>query len=171
MVTNLNATTMSRSRSSKKGDDSSKWLTRNQAADLLGVSQMTLLALERREQLHPRRVMRIDNGGHQRMLYVYDPQELAALPYRARSVVHTPGEIAARAFELFNEGRLVSEVVVELRQSPDDVEILREKWFNSGGANFVITPGVKLELEKIVGPFADVIGLLELVTAKVPKPT
>jgi len=151
----------------KRGSDdtTSAWLTRNEAVDLLGVSQVTLLAFERRGKLHPKRVTRLDNGGHERLLYVYDPHELALIPQRGRSAIQYPGETAARAFELFAEGKPQAQIVIELRELPDKIRELYERWLDMGGADLVISPGAKEALEKIVGPFASVTELVERVDA------
>lgn len=148
--------------------DTTSWLTRNEAADVLNVSSNTLRNYESRGLLHPLRVPRIDAMKHAQLVVVYDPRELAKLPRGiGRSLVaKNPGEIAARAFELFREGRSNEEVVIEVREEPDKVDDLRLKWLDAGGAHLVITPEAKITLEKIVGPFASVAEFVELCVAK-----
>ena len=114
--------------------------------------------------------MRSTTNGVQRMLYVYDPRELASLPHRGRAVVDTPGEVAARCFELFDEGRPLKEIVRELRKSPEIIEDLYERWLNMGGSGIVLTPYAKDEFIKVVGPFADIAELLELVQTMKKRP-
>jgi hypothetical protein len=95
-------------------------LTRAEAAHELGVSVSTVRRLER-SCLHP---MVESDGSH-----VVDAEEVRALA-RARAdsrVPLSPGELAARACELFREGRGVVDVVIALRQPFD---VVRE-WQNS----------------------------------------
>lgn len=148
--------------------DTSAWLTRNEAADVLNVSANTLRNYEGRGLLHPLRVPRIDAMKHEQIVVVYDPRELAKLPRGiGRSLVaKNPGEIAARAFELFREGKSNEEVVIEVREEPDKIDDLRLKWLDASGANLVITPEAKIALEKIVGPFASVAEFVERCVAK-----
>lgn len=140
--------------------DTSSWLTRNEASDLLGCSVQTLLKKERADKLHPVKALRVIRGREQ-SLYVYDPKELAKLPRRNDSI-DNPGERAARAYEKFDEGLTDREVVTELRETPDWVHDMRSKWMDGGGADLVITPDAKLELERVIGSFA---GVADLVAA------
>lgn len=146
--------------------DTSHWLTRNEASDMLTVSQQTLANYERRGDLHPRQAYRRDGRGVEHLVIVYDPRELTKLASKLRRhlvLPRDPGEMAARAFELFREGRSMEEVVVELRLQPDQVRELNDKWLDMGGAHLVITPLAKEALEKIVGPFSSVTELVERV--------
>lgn len=135
---------------------------------MLNVSANTLKNYEGRGLLHPLRVPRLDAMKHEQSVVVYDPRELAKLPRGiGRSLVaKTPGEIAARAFELFREGKSNEEVVIEVREEPDKVDDLRLKWLDAGGSNFVVTPEAKSALEKIVGPFSSLAELIERCTKK-----
>jgi hypothetical protein len=151
--------------------DIDKWLDRNQASDLLGVSPNTLMNLGRRGKLHPMQVARVDRAGAERIVYVYDPAELAKIPTRDRSAVgRSPGEVAARVFELLDVGKSLREIVVEVRESPELVEQLRDKWTDMGGADRVITMAAWERLEAIIGPFGSVSDLIELVERAVAKP-
>lgn len=153
-----------------KGADTATWLTRNEAADLLNVGHPTLLQFERRDLLHPRRVIRFDESGHERPLIVYDPRELAKITPRGRvNVAQNPGEVAARAFELFDQGIPLRQIVIELRQTPELIEQLREKWLDMEGADLVISPQAKETLETLFGSFKGVADLLELATQKLAR--
>jgi hypothetical protein len=146
--------------------DTNKWLSRNEASDLLGVSTVTLLNYERKGILHPQQARRPDRRGIEHSLIVYDPQELAKVPRSGRVNYITPrdpGEIAARCFELFDRGSTLREAVIDQREHPDKIRDLHDKWLDMGGANFVISPGAKEELEKCLGPFGNVAELIELV--------
>ena len=147
--------------------DTDHWLTRNEAADLLMVSSQTLANYERKGILHPQYAYRRDACGIDRRVVLYDPQELTKCPRYNRTSLSPrskePGEIAARAFELFREGRTSEDVVVELRVQPDVARDLRDKWLDMGGADLVISPGAKEALEKIVGSFKSVADLVECV--------
>lgn len=111
--------------------DTSDWMTRLEVVQATGVGLSTIPALERRGQLHPRRAYRRDSRGAERSTVVYDPAEVAKLPRRGRpSIDRSQGEITARAFELFREGRTDEEVVIELRETIDHVQYLvtRHAW-------------------------------------------
>ncbi len=59
--------------------DTSSWLTRREATDVLGCSPGILVRLEKRGLLHPRRVSRPNSRGIVRRLTAYDPGELVRL--------------------------------------------------------------------------------------------
>ena len=144
------------------------WLTRNQATDMLRCSANTLKNYEDRGMLHPRQAVRTDRSGIERMMLVYDPQELADLPQRnpggqPRIAVREPGELAARAFEYFRQGLPLDEIVIELRETPDRIDQLHEHWLDQTKARYVITAEAKKALEMTVGAFESVTELVELV--------
>jgi hypothetical protein len=144
--------------SPKRVADTRRWLTRKEASDMLSCSAATLVNYDRRGTLHPQYAYRSDGRGHSVRQLIYDPAELAKLQPRVRrALARDPGEIAARAFEMFRDGQTLAEVVVALRSTPEAVEYLREKWLDMGGADLVINPVVKEELEKVVGVFASVV--------------
>jgi hypothetical protein len=141
-------------------------MTRNEASDMLSCSQQTLANYERRGDLHPQSAYRSDGRGVEHRVIVYNPHELKKLAIKLRRHVlqpRDPGEMAARAFELFREGKTLEEAVVSLRMQPDEVTVLHEKWMDMGGANLVISPTAKETLEKAIGPFESVTELVERV--------
>lgn len=144
--------------------DTSTWLTCAEAADLLGRSPNTIRNWERRGRLHPVRVERRNAAGGPGAVLVYDPAELGRLPRRKPDPGQSdPGEIAARAFEMFDEGRSARQVVVALRVPPESADELREWWEAQGGSDVVLTPGAHAALEEVVGPFVGLAGLLDAV--------
>lgn len=154
--------------------DTSKWLTRNEASDLLACSPGTLLNYERRGVLRPEHVYRADGRGVQRRLVVYNPEELPELTKilkrgSARGSLREPGELAALAAELFGEGKTNADVVIALRMTFEQADELRHKWIDATEARLVISPIAKEALEAVVGPFTRVADLVESV-AKL-KPT
>lgn len=104
---------------------------------------------------------------------VYDPRELAALmAARASAKVAAPddpGELAAKAFELFDEGMPLRRVVIRMRETPAKVAELHDQWSELGGAELVVAGAAKSELERFVGPFEDVAGLVERIRALLGK--
>ncbi len=143
--------------------DTTGWLLRTEAADLLDVSHTTVKNWDG-TFLHPRKVLRdLPNGGS-RPVWVYDPKELARIPaarrQRAKMMPGDRGEIAARAFEMFDEGASSRVVVMRLREPPETVEILREQWERLGGSELVIHPDLHAELVRLVGAFDSVAGLI-----------
>jgi len=104
-------------------------------------------------------------------MLVYNPKELAALPIRNGGgqpgiQVREPGEQAARAFELLRQGMPLDEIVIELRETPDRINYLNERWLELTHARHVISSETKTAFEQLVGPFNDVTELLERVRSK-----
>jgi hypothetical protein len=151
--------------------DTSGWLTRNQSTDMLRVSTQTLKNYERQGKLHPIRARREDTRGHDQSVVVYDPKELAKLPRGlGRFSPRETGEIQARCFEMFEQGKSFSEIVVAMRETSDTIHELHERWLDDGGSRLVISDTAKGALETVLGPFADITELVERVIAKCGKP-
>lgn len=141
--------------------DTSSWLTRDQASDLLGIAYITMVQWARKGILHPIVTTRPPST---RVIYLYDPEELRRLPRKFRNDPPSgPGELAARAFEMFCEGRTNMQVVMLTRETPERIEALRESWLDGGGSDLVISPAAKLALEAAVGDFSTVAELVNLV--------
>jgi len=153
--------------------DTSNWMTRNEASDLLACSPATLLNYERRGVLHPQHTLRADGRGSQQRLVVYSPDEITKLADRMkrRVTVRAPGELAALATELFDEGKTNAEVIVALRVTFEQADDFRQRWIDATEARFVVSPVAKEALEAVVGPFADVTDLVTLVTTKLAGKT
>jgi hypothetical protein len=142
--------------------DTATWLTANQVVDMLGVAHDTVKQWERKGLLHPGRGRRVLSNGASREVRVYDPHEVAGIPRRRTvRVPNDPGELAARAFELMEQGKSLREVVVDLREAPAKVAELHEQWLNLGGSDVVIGRAAADEIVGLVGPFDGVAGLIE----------
>jgi hypothetical protein len=102
----------------------------------------------------------VQDSGSIKEVWVYDPREVARLPKRKLGSVPDPGEIAARAFELFDDGTPARRVVTLLRETPGKVMELHEQWLELGGSELVIGKVAKAEIERIIGPFDGVAGLV-----------
>ena len=136
---------------------------------MLGVSVQTIMNYEGRKLLKPERVSRRIERRGLRTVYVYDPREVAKLPARVHpAMVPSDGEIAARCFELFDEGRALREVVRAARVTPNKARELHDEWFDMGGCDIVINAAAKAALEDKLGPFEDVADLVGLVRKHVP---
>ena len=107
--------------------DPRDWMTREQGSDFLGVSIQTLRNYERRGRLHPQYVYRRDGYGIERRVTAYDPEEIKKLPRGGRTQ-RLNGDLAARVFELFNQGRSLRDIVIELRESPNTIKELYTLW-------------------------------------------
>ena len=145
--------------------DTSGWMTRQESANFLGVSVTTIANYERCGKLNPRYDYRATNGFEQRVT-VYDPKQLAPLRKYAsptREKIKDPGELAASCFELLDQGRTLREIVVALRETPEQISTLRESWLDAGGSALTITPLAKECFEKAVGKFSGVADLVTLV--------
>lgn len=105
-------------------------LTRSQVADTLGVSISSVRRLEG-DRLHP--TVGPDGANH------FDPAEVTALatelstkrrprPTPAAPVKLSAGELAARAFECFEQRYSLAEVVIALRVEPTVVRELFHEW-------------------------------------------
>lgn len=156
---------MQSAKSSKQAVDTDTWLTCAQASDLLGRSENTIRKWARSNVLHPARATRVQPSGASREVEVFDPHELAKIGSRSRiaSVPNDPGELAARAFELFDDGKALREVVVILRETPWKISELHEQWADLGGAKLVINQAAQVELQRFLGPFEDVADLVSRV--------
>lgn len=146
--------------------DISTWLTINQVVDLIGCAHITVKTWVSKGTLHPRKARRQVGNGSLREVWVFDPREIARVPRRrTSSVPSSPGEIAARAFELFDEGRPDREVVTDLRETPQRVAELREQWMLGGGSEIVIGRVAAQEIARFIGPFDGVAGLVQRLRA------
>jgi DNA-binding transcriptional MerR regulator len=150
------------------GVDTSTWLTRNEACEMLSISTTTLKNYEKAKKLHPLQATRTDARGHEHLVVVYDPGELSKLPRgNGRPLApREPGEQEAQCYALIEQGMSNREIVIALRATSDRVRELRERWQNDGGTDLMITREAKDALEAVLGPFKDVTDLIALVTAK-----
>jgi DNA-binding transcriptional MerR regulator len=172
----LRAKLQTRTKSGEDGGvDTSTWLTRNEACEMLSISIQTLKNYEERKKLHPLKACRTDARGHEHMVVVYEPSELSKLP-RGNGRPLSPrdaGELEAQCYALIERGLSNREIVIALRATSDRVRDLRERWQNDGGTDLMITSEAKDALESLLGPFSDVTDLIALVAAiaKVPPQT
>lgn len=140
------------------------WITRNQAADLLGISPMSLILWERKGRIVPKTAFRHDARGCLCEQVVYDPAAIIQLPRKSlRPVAKDPDEFAARAVELFEQGMNDRDIVMELRATFEKVAAARANWLDAGGACRVIMNEHADALTELVGPFETVAELVELV--------
>lgn len=151
--------------------DRSGWLTVRQIADSLAVSEGTVRSWVNRGVL--KSVVKAQRRGRNGSLFlcdVFDPTEVGALDAKRRKGApappNDPGEIAARAFELFDSGDELRKVVVKLRQRPEVVSELHDQWLDLGGAQVVVTQEARDALERVVGPFEGVADLVRLVRSR-----
>lgn len=157
---------MTAAKQARSDVDTSTWLTCAEASDLLRCSEGTIRAAVRRDMLHPQRGKRVLNGGRgsgmTKEVDIYDPHELTLLSRRRKmsTAPNDQGELSARAFELFDRGKSLREVVIDLRETPARISELHDQWFDLGGSEMVIGSTAKAELERFLGAFDDVAGLV-----------
>ena len=156
--------------SPSNSEDKPRWLTHTEAADLVGVSYNTVAYWARQGKLHPQKERRTLANGTVREVTVFDLDELMKLARRREPNANDTGEIAARAFELFEDGAATREVVMKLRKAPERIEALHEQWLNGGASEFVLNAVARRELERTLGPFAGVAELVQRVTELVLNP-
>lgn len=151
-----------------EGDvNTDSWLTANQVSDMRSISLVTVANYKRANRLKPRRAMRLLRNGSTKEVEVFDPQEVANLPRRPGSYLQSPGELAARAFEMFDEGLALKDVVVELKAEPGQVSLLFDQWSELGGSEFVIGKAAREELGRLVGPFEGVADLVQRIADRI----
>ena len=128
---------------------------------MAAVSYNTIMNWVKAGRLHPQKEMRLLPNGASREIRVFDPVELQKILHRRDP--NEPGELAARAFEMFEEGRPLREVVIALRKTPEYIVALHDHWEWCGGSELVITPVARRELESLLGPFVGVADIVERV--------
>jgi DNA-binding transcriptional MerR regulator len=156
--------------SPSNSEDKPRWLTHTEAADLCGVSYNTVAYWARQGKLHPQKERRTLSNGTVREVTVFDVHEIMKLARRRGRDVNDTDEVAARAFEMFEDGAPLREVVIKLRKAPERIEALHEQWLNCGGSELVVNPVARRELEHILGPFVGVAELVQRVTELVVNP-
>lgn len=147
--------------------DTSGWMTREQGASFRGVSIQTLKNYEDRGVLHPVRARREDDRGHMQNIVLYHPTELLNVP-RGRGTaiqIASRGDIAARVYELFDRGHTIHDAVIELRQTPEEIHGLYDRWLLDKGSKLMLVPEAKADLEKKLGPFESITEMIEKVMA------
>lgn len=145
-------------RDRKTWDDDARgtrgWITRNQAADLMGVSPQLLLIWERKGKIIAKAAYRHNVSGSFVEQVVYDPVAVMRLPRRSlRPISKDPDELAARVTECLELGWSDRDIVLELRVGYEKVARLRDLWMDGGGATRVLTRELADRLAEIVGPF------------------
>lgn len=148
-------------------DDESRgttgWITRNQAADLVGCSPQTLILWEAKKRIEAKLAYRPRADGAWVEQVVYHPDQIRALPRRSlRPVAKDPDELAARVTELLEQGMSDRDIVMELRVDYSKVVRLRDLWMEGGGATRVLTREQADGFAEIFGPFDTLAELLAL---------
>jgi hypothetical protein len=146
--------------------DTSGWLTRAQAIDLLGVSMNSIRRWEAEGILHVQFAMR-DSA---REVAVIDPRELCRVPRRHRTPIpNEEGELCARVFEMLDDGMTVREIVINTRETSQRIEGIRDNWLDAGGADLVVSKEARAEYERITGkPLRRMSDLVETLASLVP---
>lgn len=157
---------MSSTNKSLEEVNTDSWLTAVEVVDLCGISLQTVSNYKRAEKLKPLMAMRTLRNGTRREVEVFDPHEVARLPNNRRQSIVTPGEQAARAFEMFDEGLALRDVVVSLRMEPGRVTELYDEWADLGGSEFVIGKAAREELGRLLGPFEGVADLVRRISER-----
>ena len=99
------------------------------------------------------KICRAPNGDNHETNY-YNPAQLALIPRKQNRLTGStsPGEVAARVFELLVAGKDVCEIVIALRYEPSVVEDLRAQWLEShSGTVLVVGKRSRQELERLFG--------------------
>lgn len=143
------------------------WYTANQVLDMFDVSHGTLDGFVRKGLLKPVMGHRRTSNNSTRRVWLYNPEEFHKVSWRRKERASDPNEVAAKAFEMMDEGEDLRTMVRTLRITPDRVVELRAHWEDLGGASSVLGREARAALEAIVGPFVDVAELVDRVKAAV----
>jgi hypothetical protein len=119
-------------------------LTRRQTAALLGVPEAEVKARDN-EAFHP---VKGPDGG-----WRYQPEEVAVVlrgAFGDRPGAEPTGSVCADAFELFQAGKKLTEVVIALKQPPALVRSLRAE-FDAMALSLTIAPTSVETMAKVLG--------------------
>jgi hypothetical protein len=113
-------------------------MTRKQAADRLGLAETSVRRLEG-TYLHP-----IRDG---RFVFFDEAEVERCAAEGCGRRKQDSGDVAARAFELFREGRDFRDVVIELRQPPERIRQLLREYALAG--DLLIAAEIRCEIEQM----------------------
>lgn len=134
--------------------DVERWLTRAEAAELLGVSVNTVLNHERLGRIDAKWIVTKNQDGRMRNTPVLRVGDVLKLPRRdPKPTPDNPDELCARAFALFEKGKNSRQVVIELRATYQKISAIYEEWLDSGGVALTLSESNKRELEGMLGKF------------------
>ncbi len=124
-----------------------RWLTRRQVAEVLGVAEDEVERLDGRA-LHPKR-------SEQDRAWRYDPAEVRSLAAGASRLEPANGSGAedAAAFELFEAGKTLPQVVIATKLPAERVAKLRSAYDLMAG-ELVLSAQVVANLRRTLGPTA-----------------
>jgi hypothetical protein len=150
--------------------NTSNWLTTSEMLDTFSVSHATLESFVKKGHLNPVKGKRTTSNNSTREVWLFNPAEFSKVPWSRRDKsAADPNEIAARAFDLMEDGVDMRGLVRRLRLTPDRVIELRAQWEDFGGAGVILGRTARGELAEIVGPFEDVAGLVQRVRSIVSE--
>lgn len=124
-------------------------LTRSDVASIFGCSLSSVRRMEG-EVLHPT----LDAKG----VHCFSLLEVLQVQKKRSAQVGgatKDGDRDARAFEVFNAGGEIRDVVAQLRVTADLAERLYNQWRRAGAHDVVVTPQIKAELVRYLGAFRD----------------
>lgn len=133
---------------------------------MLGVSVQTLLGHERRGRITPHWAVAPDSTGRLRNTPLYTIEDVLKLPRKPGNLEpENPDELCARAFEAFEAGKSLREIVILLRVGYSRLVEIHEQWRDSGGVAMELSEGTRKALETKLGPFSSADELVEKVKA------
>lgn len=108
-----------------------------------------------------------DTSGRLRNTPLYKIEDVLKLPRKAPNPTpENPDELTARAFELFEQGKSIREVIILLRATKEKIDRIHEDWLDVGGAVLTISDPARKALEAELGAFASVEEMIDLVRAR-----
>jgi hypothetical protein len=112
---------MEKGRPSTPAPPSAHGLTRSQVARQLGTTVTSVHRMRLRGELHPKR----DAAG----VWRYDPADvIRAAAARGTPNRYTAGQVAAQAFQMFDQGGELKDIVIALQITPEEVFRLYRLW-------------------------------------------
>jgi len=117
----MSSVTMEKKQPSPARQPSPGGLTRSQVARQLGVGVTAVHDMRLRGTLHPKR----DANG----VWRYDPADvIRAAAARGVPGKYTAGQVAAQAFQMFDQGGELKDIVIALQVTPEEVFRLYRLW-------------------------------------------
>lgn len=130
-----------------------RYLKRDEAADLLGVSVGTMLAHEQRGRIVAHWAVVPMKSGGLRSSPLYLIEDVLKLPRKVGNLTpENPDELCARAFEAFETGKSLREIVILLRIAYPKLIEIHEQWKDSGGVALEVPEAIRKQIERKLGP-------------------
>jgi len=152
--------------------------TRTETMAILGCSMTSVIRMEAHGTLTRKTIVKPTKGGRTDIeVVVYEASEVTRQAERMGKRMRMrgngemqsipEGELTAIAFEMFDRGCSLREVLVRTREPVDKVQDMYDAWLDMGGSAITISTVAQAELERFVGPFASIAELVQRVADRI----